>query len=176
MFSFSSLIAACLLGAAAVSATPLARGYGTCSPNFEGTPISIVSGGRDWGAYPLQDSTILSAFVNSKWHVEQAGSSAATYIVKALTPDNGLVVDVDQGVLELKPIDSLKMTQIFEIDCTFCFSGASSAHSNFEPAVGCTIKNTGSADDICVQLHHDTGLLALNVCNGSADQIFNFFT
>ncbi|KAJ7865537.1 hypothetical protein B0H13DRAFT_1898467 [Mycena leptocephala] len=172
MLSLASLTAvACIIGA--VSATPLAR-QATCSPNFEGAPVSIMSGAREWGVWPVLAGTLLESDIGTAWHVEQTGSANPTFIIKAITGDNSLVVDVVNGLLTLEEIDSRKQTQNWEIECNQCNPGASSSPSGGEFAVGCAIKSIPSG--LCVQLEHTTDIIGLGQCSGAPSETFDFWT
>ncbi|KAJ7677997.1 hypothetical protein DFH06DRAFT_1291353 [Mycena polygramma] len=176
MFSFASLTVACLLAVA--SATPLAR-QSTCSPNFEGAGVSIVAGDTEWGVSPVVAGTALKKDVGTfppnataQWHVEQTGSSSATYIVKAIT-NNGLVVDLADGLLTLENINSTKQTQIWDIDCKQCTPGASSG-PGAKYAAGCAIKSAPSG--LCVTLEMGSEFFGLTECNPVVAQTFDFWT
>ncbi|KAJ6618138.1 hypothetical protein B0H10DRAFT_1266810 [Mycena sp. CBHHK59/15] len=182
MFSFASLTATCILTAlGAVSATPLAdRQSATCSPNFEGAGVSIIAGQTEWGVSPVAAGTPLKRDLGTfplnataEWHVEQTGSAIPTYIVKAIS-NNELVVDVVDRQLTLEQINSASPTQIWEIDCKQCFSGASSTPGGGKFAVGCAIKSAPSG--LCVQLEMGSEFIGLNPCSGVVAQTFDFWT
>ncbi|KAJ7921721.1 hypothetical protein B0H13DRAFT_2655932 [Mycena leptocephala] len=173
MFSLASLTAAaCILGA--VSATPVARDA-TCNPNFEGAPVSIIAVDTEWGVSPVLAGTGLKSDLGTRplngtaeWHVEQTGSANPTYIVKAITGGNNLVVDVEE-------IDSTKLTQIWEIECDQCLPGAWSSPSGGKFAAGCAIKSVPSG--LCVQLEHASEFIGVGECNiGELAQRFDFWT
>ncbi|KAJ6551232.1 hypothetical protein B0H19DRAFT_1156977 [Mycena capillaripes] len=176
MFSLASFTVACILGV--VSATPIGRA--TCSPNFEGAGVSIVAGDTEWGVSPIVAGTPLKNDVGTfppnataQWHVEQTGSANPTYIVKAIS-NNGLVVDVANGLLTLEDIDSTKQTRIWEIDCKQCSSGASSTPGGGKFAAGCAIKSVPSG--LCVTLEMGSEFIGLTDCNPVVAQSFDFWT
>ncbi|KAJ7489203.1 hypothetical protein FB451DRAFT_1390373 [Mycena latifolia] len=178
MFSLATLTVACILGV--VSATPLAR-QATCNPNFEGAGVSIIAGGTEWGVSPVVAGTPLKRDLElpplnktAEWHVEQTGSAnPTTYIVKAIT-NNELVVDVVNSVLTLEQIDSSKKTQIWEINCEQCLSGASSTPGGGKFASNCAIKSLPSG--LCAQDEMGNESIALGECTGVVAQRFDFWT
>ncbi|KAJ7914344.1 hypothetical protein B0H13DRAFT_1873022 [Mycena leptocephala] len=89
----------------AVSATPLAR-QATWNPNFEGAAVSIMSGAREWGVRPVLAGTLLESDIGTMWHVEQIGSANPTFIMKPITGNNSLVVDVVNGLSRRKSVSS----------------------------------------------------------------------
>ncbi|KAJ7097664.1 hypothetical protein C8R44DRAFT_748374 [Mycena epipterygia] len=179
MFSLASLTLACIIGA--VSATPLAtRQAATCSPNFEGAGVSIIAGGTEWGVSPVVAGTPLKKDLGTfplnataEWHVEQTGSANPTYIVKAIS-NNELVVDVVNGELTLEQIDSTKQTQIWEIQCAQCFSGASSTPGGGEFAIDCAIKSVPSG--LCAQDEMGSEFIDLGECADVVAQRWDFWT
>ncbi|KAJ7472402.1 hypothetical protein B0H11DRAFT_2038874 [Mycena galericulata] len=179
MFSLATLTIACVLGA--VSATPMVtRQSATCSPNFEGVGVSIIAGETEWGVSPVVAGTPLKKDLGTfplnataEWHVEQTGSANATYIVKAIT-NNDLVVDVVNGQLTLEEIDSTQQSQIFEIDCKQCISGASSTPGGGEFAIGCAIKSVPSG--LCVTLEMGSEFIGVTDCTGVVAETFDFWT
>ncbi|KAJ7779268.1 hypothetical protein B0H16DRAFT_1502116 [Mycena metata] len=177
MFSLATLTVACILGV--VAGTPMAR-QGTCAPNFEGAGVSIIAGQTEWGVSPVAAGTPLKRDLGTfplnataKWHVEQTGSANPTYIVKAIS-NNGLVVDVVNGLLTLEEIDSSKQTQIWEIECKQCTSGASSTPGGGEFAAGCSIKSVASG--LCAQLEMGGEFIGVSECNPVVAQTYDFWT
>ncbi|KAF7369218.1 hypothetical protein MVEN_00249400 [Mycena venus] len=177
MFSLASITIACILSV--VSGTPLAR-QATCSPNFEGAGVSIVTGDVEWTVSPVvagtplkKDGAPFPPNSTANWHVEQTGSANPTYIVKAIS-NNELVVDVVDSELTLEQIDSSKQTQIWEIQCNQCLSGASSTPGGGEFASGCSIKSVPSG--LCATLEMGSEFLGLTDCNPVVAQTFNFWT
>ncbi|KAJ7791726.1 hypothetical protein B0H14DRAFT_2934630 [Mycena olivaceomarginata] len=173
----ASIAAACVLSI--VSAKPTAR-QSTCSPNFEGAGVSIITGGVEWTVSPVvagtllkKTGTLLPPNSTANWHVEQTGSADPTYIVKAIS-NNELVVDVVDGQLTLEEIEASKQTQIWDIDCKQCLPGASSAPGGGEFASGCSIKSVPSG--LCATLEMGSEFLGLTECNPVVAQMFNFWT
>jgi hypothetical protein len=85
---FSSVLIAFALSVAGTSASPLitARQAG-CRPNFEGTGVSVVSNGVEWGFAntPAQGSAVVNeAFTNTQaeFRFEFTGAPANTYLIK----------------------------------------------------------------------------------------------
>jgi hypothetical protein len=81
-----------------VSAKPTAR-QSTCSPNFEGAGVSIITGGVEWTVSPVvagtllkKTGTLLPPNSTANWHVEQTGSADPTYIVKYVFLDRDKTV------------------------------------------------------------------------------------
>ncbi|KAJ7267283.1 hypothetical protein C8J57DRAFT_363043 [Mycena rebaudengoi] len=185
MFSFASLTATCVLAVlGSAYATPLSsRQSVPCNPNFEGAGVSIISpGGVEWAASPVVAGTALTrsaggfpANATANWHVQQTGSANPTYIVKEIN-HNDLVVDVVDGHLTLEelPVGGAKPTQIWEISCNQCFSGASSTPGGGEFGVGCTIKSAPSG--LCVELEHASDFIRIAECNPVVAQVFDFWT
>ncbi|KAJ6598258.1 hypothetical protein DFH09DRAFT_1356572 [Mycena vulgaris] len=179
MFSLASITIACVLGF--VSATPLAtRQSATCSPNFEGAGVSIIAGQTEWGVSPVVAGTPLKRDLGTfplnataEWHVQQTGSANPMYIVKEIN-QNELVVDVVDGLLTLEAIDSTEQTQIWEIDCKQCFSGASSTPGGGKFASGCAIKSVPSG--LCAQLERGAEFIGLGECTGVVAETFDFWT
>ncbi|KAJ7888447.1 hypothetical protein B0H13DRAFT_889028 [Mycena leptocephala] len=183
MFSLATLTAACILGAVTVSATPVTRQAPTCSPNFEGAAVSIIANQVEWDVSPVVAGTPLKKDVTgtfplnatAEWHVEQTGSAnPTTYIVKALTPANNLVVDLANGILTLEDIDAKKQTQIWEIECKQCLSGASSTPGGGKFASGCAIKSAPSS--LCVTAEMGSEYFGLTDCSPVVAQTFDFWT
>ncbi|KAJ7705574.1 hypothetical protein B0H17DRAFT_1193230 [Mycena rosella] len=183
MFSLASLTVACILGVAA--ATPFARQSAMCNPNLEGAGVSIITpGDTEWYVSPVVAGTALKKDgggfppnATAEWHVEQTGSAnPTTYIVKAIS-NNGLVADVVNGQLTLEEIDSSKQSQLWEINCKQCFSGASSTPGGGEFAVGCLIKSVPTG--LCATLEMGSEFLGLGECDNEhpvVAETFNFWT
>ncbi|KAF7368532.1 hypothetical protein MVEN_00176500 [Mycena venus] len=179
MFSLASITIACILGG--VSGTSLAR-QETCSPNFEGAGVTIVTGDMEfqWAVSPVVAGTPLKKNgapfpqnSTARWHVKQTGLADPTYIVSTIS-DNKLVVDVVDKELTLEQIDSSKQTQIWEIQCKQCLSGASSTRGGGVFASGCSIKSVPSG--LCATLDMGSEFLELTDCNPRGAQTFNFWT
>ncbi|KAF8201302.1 hypothetical protein K438DRAFT_642972 [Mycena galopus ATCC 62051] len=173
MFSLASITVACILGA--VSAKPLVR-QSTCSPNFEGTGVSIITGEVEWAVSSVVAGTLLAKQGSlippnstANWHVEQTGSANPTYIIN----NNELVVDVVDGQLTLEEINSSAQTQIWDIACQQCVMGASSGPGG-EYASGCSIKSVPSG--LCATLEMGSPYLGLTDCNPVVAETFNFWT
>ncbi|KAK7060587.1 hypothetical protein VNI00_001353 [Paramarasmius palmivorus] len=143
-----------------------------CHPNFEGVKTSIYGSGGSILPGDVDDSHALEAL----WTISQNGQSSPSYIFKI----NGkaLALDKDGRNLDLvKPSDSGNdPSQLFDITCYGCFSGASTAGANWLIAGGCTVKPHSSATK-CVQANGKTGDVFVTDCkNNVVDQYFSFFT
>ncbi|KAJ7678000.1 hypothetical protein DFH06DRAFT_1422411 [Mycena polygramma] len=168
MFSFAALTVACILGV--TSATPLAR-QSTCSPDFEGAGVSIISGDDEWGYTSVAAGTDLvynaendPLNATAEWIVEKTGGN---YIFRAIK-DTGLVVGLsggdaeDNGGLALLNVDSTDSTQIWDIECTQCTPGASSAPGG-RFASGCAIKSVPK--DLCASRMEGSEGFGITYCN-----------
>ncbi|KAK7052154.1 hypothetical protein R3P38DRAFT_2858870 [Favolaschia claudopus] len=179
MFSIAAAPLLCMFIGALVSATPVAR-QSLCSPNFEGAGVSIIAGDAEWTVAPVVAGTPLKKDgdpfppnATANWHVEQTGSANATYLVKAIT-NNELVVDVVSNQLTLEQIASSKQTQIWDIKCKQCVSGASSTPGGGEFASGCSIVSVPSG--LCATLEMGSEFLGLTECNPVVAQTWSFWT
>ncbi|KAJ7705586.1 hypothetical protein B0H17DRAFT_1038363 [Mycena rosella] len=179
MFS-TSLLTACIIAISGLaSAMPPTRPQ--CNPNFEGAGVSIIDTDIEWGVSPAVAGTVLDRTLGgfppnktAEWHVEQTGAYPPTYIVKEIN-HNDLVVDIgSDGLLTLEEIDSSKQTQIWEIHCDECRSGASSTPGGGEFASGCTIISAPSGS--CARAEPAGVNLGTGPCEPSVLQSWDFWT
>ncbi|KAJ7088706.1 hypothetical protein C8R44DRAFT_751808 [Mycena epipterygia] len=186
MISSAFLAASIAAIAGLASATPfsqLPRQTARCNPNLEGAGVSIIDhdGNVEWGISPVVAGTLLrrdlggdSPNATAEWHVEQTGAFPPTYIVKAIS-NNELVVDVDtDGLLALEEIDSTKPTQIWDISCVQCLSGASSTPGGGIFASDCSIVSAPSG--LCVRLGPAGVNIGTGECAPVAAQRWDFWT
>lgn len=89
MPSFTSILVLALSAVALVAASPTKRnnGHHTCTPNFEGASVSIISGWREWvaeshhdGAKIIESST--DQAVQPDFRIEQTGHAHPSFIIK----------------------------------------------------------------------------------------------
>ncbi|KAK7052158.1 hypothetical protein R3P38DRAFT_2858888 [Favolaschia claudopus] len=162
-----------------VTATPAPRA--SCNPNFEGAGVSIIDNSVEWGVSPPVAGTVLSHILGgfppnatAEWHVQQTGAFPTTYIVKEIN-HNDLVVGIGaDGLLVLEEIDSSKPTQIWQISCDSCSSGASSTPRGGEFASGCKI--VSDANGSCVEVQHGGSHVTTAQCNPIVAQSWEFWT
>ncbi|KAK7052156.1 hypothetical protein R3P38DRAFT_2858876 [Favolaschia claudopus] len=158
-----------------VAATPAPRA--SCSPNLEGAGVSIIAGSVEWSVSSPVAGTLLGHNAESKataeWHVQQTGTTPATYFVKDIN-NNQLVVGIGaDGLLTLEDIDSSKSTQMWAISCDSCSSGASSGPGD-EYASGCKIisASTGS----CAEVQHAGAHISTSRCAAAVAQSWDLWT
>jgi len=167
-----------------ISATPVAhapRQAVQCNPNFEGAGVSIIDNGVEWGVSQPVAGTVLERNLGSfplnataEWHVQQTGAYPPTYIVKNIN-NNDLVVDINiDGLLTLENIDSTKETQIWQISCNQCSSGASSTPGGGEFAKGCKIISAPSG--LCVRVEPAGVNIGTGECQSVVAQNWDFWT
>ncbi|KAJ7088687.1 hypothetical protein C8R44DRAFT_991102 [Mycena epipterygia] len=185
MFPSASLFAACITAisglAAATPVTQVPRQTALCNPNFEGAGVSIIDVGIEWDVSPAVSGTVLNRDLGgfplnatAEWHVEQTGAFPPTYIVKEINHNN-LVVDIGaDGLLTLEEIDPTKATQIWQISCTQCLSGASSTPGGGEFASGCTIASAPSG--LCVRVEPAGVNIGTGECTPVTSQRWDFWT
>ncbi|KAK7050515.1 hypothetical protein R3P38DRAFT_2865590, partial [Favolaschia claudopus] len=159
-----------------VAATPAPRA--SCSPNLEGAGVSIIAGSVEWSVSSPVAGTLLGHNAESKataeWHVQQTGTTPATYFVKDIN-NNQLVVGIGaDGVLALEQIDSSKSTQTWAISCDSCSSGASSIPQGGEFATGCKIISTSSG--LCAEVQHAGAHISQSQCAAAVAQSWDFWT
>ncbi|KAF7369288.1 hypothetical protein MVEN_00256600 [Mycena venus] len=179
MLSVAAVLATCIVSL--VSATPAPRQTAQCNPNFEGAGVSIIAGGVEWGVSPVVAGTVLNRNLGSfplnataEWHVQQTGAFLPTYIVKEIN-HNELVVDIGaNGLLTLEQIDGSKATQIFQIFCDSCSSGASSTPGGGKFASGCKI--VSAAGGSCVRVEHAGVNIGTGECEPVVAQRWDFWT
>ncbi|KAJ7916723.1 hypothetical protein B0H13DRAFT_2323017 [Mycena leptocephala] len=184
MLSTAALLSACMISMSGlISATPLVPSPPTvqCNPNFEGAGVSIIDGGVEWGVSPAVAGTVLNRILGgfplnatAEWHVEQTGAYPPTYIVKEINHNN-LVVDIGaNGLLTLEAIDSTKATQIWQISCDQCTSGASSTPGGGKFASGCKIVSPPSG--LCVRVEPAGVNIGTGECEPVIAQVWDFWT
>jgi len=182
MLSFP-LFSACLAAVAGMtSATPLMGRQSTgCSPNFEGAGVSVIAGDVEWavataaaGQPILHDLGTFPPNATANWFVQQTGSAIATYIFKAIN-NTELAIDVasDESLI-LEDINASSLTQIWDITCNQCISGASSTPGGGKFASGCTIQSHPSG--LCAQITHGGSGVGLSTCTGVVAQTYDFWT
>ncbi|KAJ7238084.1 hypothetical protein B0H12DRAFT_1138011 [Mycena haematopus] len=181
MLSVAAALTTFLVMSGLVSATPAPRQASPCNPNFEGAGVSIIDNGVEWGVYPAVAGTLLDRDLGTfplnataEWHVQQTGAYPPTYIVNDIN-NNELVVDIDaSGLLILQEIDSSIPTQIWQISCNSCSSGASSTPGGGEFASGCKI--ISAASGLCVRVEPAGVNIGMGECESVVAQNWDFWT
>ncbi|KAJ6551235.1 hypothetical protein B0H19DRAFT_164888 [Mycena capillaripes] len=182
MLSTAFLTACIVAMSGLVSATPAPRQTAQCNPNFEGAGVSIIAGDVEWGVSPPVAGTVLNRILGgfppnatAEWHVQQTGAFPPTYIVKEIN-HNELVVDAigPNRLLTLEAINSTKATQIWQISCDTCTSGASSTPGGGKFASNCKIISAPSG--LCVEVQHAGVNIDTNECAPVVAQKWDFWT
>jgi len=175
-------------------------GGSLCTPNFQGAALSILTSTRlEWYTEYLQHDAVLigqdADTTDPDFRVEQVGSPKPEFIIKADgVPRNNLVVGADPWSYQivLQDIEASghwsrdpghhghhhghnhheengqDKSHIWEIQCLSC-----DAETTGRLATGCYIKNVSKGK--CVEVEwHSGSPLALDECDGSVEQTFDF--
>ncbi|KAJ6587459.1 hypothetical protein DFH09DRAFT_1307688 [Mycena vulgaris] len=156
-------------------------GPATCSPNLEGAGVSVVAGDAEWGVSALAPGTFLKKALykyrpntTADWHVQQTGSSPATYFIREINHDN-LAVSLDNtGTLMLAKADPANASQLWTITCSHCLPGAASYPIGGKFAAGCSIKSV--ANGLCAEVEHGGEEFYLTGCNPVIAQTYDLWT
>ncbi|KAF5361600.1 hypothetical protein D9758_007316 [Tetrapyrgos nigripes] len=174
MFSTSFFTLAALAATAIVQATPLTtRQANTCTPNAQGSGVSIVSLAHS--GLELGSSAPASAGLAAPdFHIQQDGQAMPSFAVRDVTDNNLAITFVTAQDLELKTASNSgnDPNQLWEITCDTCLTPGAPVTPGTVVGNNCRVRVHGN-DIVCVTIGQSAGApVTVGACNGGAAQEF----
>ncbi|KAF5360259.1 hypothetical protein D9758_009173 [Tetrapyrgos nigripes] len=182
MFSTSFLTLVALAATAIVQAIPLAtRQANTCTPNAQGSGVSVVSLANPALELGVATSSISGTRLVSssfrgiaapEFHIQQDGQ--ASFVVRDVTNNNLAVTFVTAQDLELQTASNSgnNVNQLWEITCNTCLTPGAPVTRGTVVGNNCRVRARGN-NLVCVNIGQSAGApVSASACNGGVAQEF----